>query len=77
MSDIYLITKERLLELLEAEHELGYLNSDGAVQCEFFEYSLNNYISNTLKVPIEQVEAIGYSIEDLALIDLRSFQKFF
>lgn len=76
MSNVYLITEERLLELLEAEHELNYLNSDGAVQCEFFEYSLNNYISNTLKIPIEQVKAIGYGIEDLALIDLKSFQKF-
>ena len=76
MSNVYLITEERLLELLEAEHELNYLNLDGAIQCEFFEYSLNNYISNTLKIPIEQVESVGYGIEDLALIDLRSFQKF-
>lgn len=76
MSDIYLITKERLLELLEAELKLICLERDGVDNWEWYMEGSAEYLSEILNLPIDQIREYDYDFVDAANCDLKSFQKF-
>lgn len=76
MSDIYLITKERLLELLEAELKLSCLEYDGVDNWEWYMASRVNFIAELLDLPTDQIYQLHYDFGDVAYCDLESFQKF-
>lgn len=76
MSDIYLITKERLLELLEAELKLICLERDGVDNWEWYMEGAARYLSEILNLPIDQIREYDYEFVDAANCDLESFQRF-
>ena len=76
MSDIYLITKERLLELLEAELKLICLERDGVDNWTWYMAGSAEYLSEILNLPIDQIREYDYDFVDAANCDLKSFQKF-
>lgn len=76
MSDIYLVTKERLLELLEAELKLICLERDGVDNWEWYMEGAAHYLSEILNLPIDQIREYDYDFVDAANCDLKSFQKF-
>ena len=76
MSDIYLITKERLLELLEAELKLSCLERDGVDNWTWYMEGKYHFLAEVLNLPTEQIYELDYDFVDAANCDLKSFQKF-
>lgn len=76
MSDIYLITKERLLELLEAKLKLNCLERDGVDNWTWYMEGKYHFLAEVLNLPTEQIYELDYDFGDVAYCDLESFQKF-
>lgn len=76
MSNVYLVTEERLLELLEAELKLICLERDGVDNWEWYMEGAACYLSEILNLPIDQIREYDYEFVDAANCSLKSFQKF-
>lgn len=74
---IYLITKKRLLELLEAEAQLICLKRDGVNNWEWYMEGKGHFLAEALNLPIEQIIEMDYDFCDLAQVELNEFQKYF
>ena len=74
---IYLITKKRLLELLEAEANLNCLEQDGVDNWTWYMEGKDCFLANALNLPIEQIREMDYDFCDLAQVELNEFQKYF
>lgn len=76
MSNIYLVTEDKLLNLLEAEHRLNCLERDGVDNWTWYMAGSAEYLSEILNLPIDQIREYDYDFADAANIDLKNFQKY-
>lgn len=76
MSKQYIISEERLMELLIAEAQLDVLEQDGVDDWTWYMESRNAYIADCLGVSQGKVRADALSFEDVAIAELSDFQEF-
>lgn len=76
MSNIYLVTEDKLLDLLESEHRLNCLERDGVDNWTWYMVGSAEYLSEILNLPIDQIREYDYDFADAANIDLKNFQKY-
>lgn len=73
----YIISKERLLELLKAENELNVLEGDGVDNWTWYMEGRRQYLKEGAEmygVNIDDNE--DFDFEDLAELDLQNFEEF-
>lgn len=73
----YIISKERLLELLKAENELNVLEGDGVDNWIWYMEGRRQYLKEGAEmygVNIDDNE--DFDFEDLAELDLQNFEEF-
>ena len=73
---IYLITKERLLDLLIVEAHLNCLEQDGVDNWTWYMEGKDRFLSDALNLPIEQIRELDYDFYDLAQVELNEFQEY-
>lgn len=71
----YVITEERLLELLKAENRLYCLEWDGVDNWSWYMEGRTRYIAEALGVSEEQVEEECLDFEDVARAELADYQE--
>lgn len=76
MSKNYIISEERLMELLIAEAQLNVLEWDGVDNWEWYMESRNAYIADCLEVSQGKVCTDALSFIDVAKAELSDFQEF-
>ena len=72
----YIISKERLLELLKAENELNVLEGDGVDNWRWYMEGRRQYLEEGAEmygVNIDDNE--DFDFEDLAELDLQNFEE--
>lgn len=72
----YIVSKERLLELLKAENELNVLEGDGVDNWTWYMEGRRQYLKEGAEmygVNIEDNE--DFDFEDLAELDLQNFEE--
>lgn len=72
----YIITEERLLELLEAEARFQCLEHDGVDNWEWYMESENQFIADALDISIDEVKERNLDFQDVAEAGLADFEKF-
>ena len=73
----YIVSKERLLELLKAENELNVLEGDGVDNWTWYMEGRRQYLKEGAElygVNIDDNE--DFDFEDLAELDLQNFEEF-
>lgn len=73
----YIVSKERLLELLKAENELNVLEGDGVGNWTWYMEGRRQYLKEGAEmygVNIDDNE--DFDFEDLAELDLQNFEEF-
>lgn len=73
----YIVSKERLLELLKAENELNVLEGDGVDNWTWYMKGRRQYLKEGAEmygVNIDENE--DFDFEDLAELDLQNFEEF-
>ena len=73
----YIVSKERLLELLKAENELNVLEGDGVDNWTWYMEGRRQYLKKGAEmygVNIDDNE--DFDFEDLAELDLQNFEEF-
>lgn len=73
----YIVSKERLLELLKAENELNVLEGDGVDNWTWYMEGRRQYLKESAEmygVNIDDNE--DFDFEDLAELDLQNFEEF-
>lgn len=73
----YIVSKERLLELLKAENELNVLEGDGVDNWTWYMEGRRQYLKEGAEmygVNIDENE--DFDFEDLAELDLQNFEEF-
>ena len=73
----YIVSKERLLELLKAENELNVLEGDGVDNWTWYMEGRRQYLKEGAEmygVNIDDNE--DFDFEDLAELDLQNFEVF-
>lgn len=73
----YIVSKERLLELLKAENELNVLERDGVDNWTWYMEGRRQYLKEGAEmygVNIDDNE--DFDFEDLAELDLQNFEEF-
>ena len=73
----YIVSKERLLELLKAENELNVLEGDGVDNWTWYMEGRRQYLkegAEMYSVNIDDNE--DFDFEDLAELDLQNFEEF-
>lgn len=73
----YIVSKERLLELLKAENELNILERDGVDNWTWYMEGRRQYLKEGAEmygVNIDDNE--DFDFEDLAELDLQNFEEF-
>ena len=73
MSKNYIISEERLLELLEAEARLNCRERDGVDNWWFYMKGRGEYIAEALSIPVEEAEDMDF--EDVARAALEDFME--
>ena len=71
----YVITEERLLELLEAENRLHCLEWDGVDNWSWYMEGHTRYIAEMLGISEEQVKKERLDFEDVARAELSDYQE--
>lgn len=72
----YIVSKERLLELLKAENELNVLEGDGVDNWTWYMEGRRQYLKEGAEmygVNIDENE--DFDFEDLAELDLQNFEE--
>lgn len=72
----YIVSEERLLELLEAEARLNCLEWDGVDNWEWYMESRDRFIADCLEISKEKVIEEDLSFIDVAKAELSNFQEF-
>ena len=73
----YIVSKERLLQLLKAENELNVLEGDGVDNWTWYMEGRRQYLKEGAEmygVNIDDNE--DFDFEDLAELDLQNFEEF-
>ena len=76
MSQAYIISEERLLELLEAEAELTCLNWDGVDNWTWYMESRKRFIAESLCISEDEVRERDLDFIDVAKADLCDFEEY-
>lgn len=76
MSKHYIISEERLLELLEAEATLGCLEWDGVDNWEWYMESRKRFIAESLYISEDHVRENDLDFIDVAKAELADFEQF-
>lgn len=76
MSKSYVVSEERLLELLEAENTLRCLEWDGVDNWTWYMEGRRRYIANALCIGEEEVYERELDFIDVAKVELSDFQEF-
>lgn len=71
----YIITEERLLELLEAENRLYCLEWDGVDNWSWYMESRDRYIAEALGKTEKEVDEECLDFEDVARAELADYQE--
>ena len=72
----YIITEERLLELLEAEATLQCLENDGVDNWEWYMEGRKQFIADALGISTKDVRENDLDFIDVAKAGLADFQEF-
>ena len=72
----YLISEERLLELLEAENTLRCLEWDGVDNWSWYMEGRSRYIADALSISEDKVREDDLDFIDIAKAELADFQQF-
>ena len=75
MSKSYIVSKERLLELLEIEAEMECLSAAGVDNWWGFMDNMQEYIANALCISENEVEERELDFSDVAKAALMEFQE--
>ena len=70
----YIISEERLLELLEAEARLLCLEQDGVDNWTWYMEGRKRFIADALNISEEKVEDNDFDFADVAQADLADFE---
>ena len=76
MSKLYIISEERLLELLEYEAELECLNAAGVDNWWGYCENRDEYIASALGIDVEEVEEKELEFTDVAEAALAEFEEY-
>jgi len=76
MSKKYIISEERLLELLEAENILRCLEWDGVDNWSWYMESRGRYIAEVLQITEAEVRKNDLDFIDVAKAELADYQLF-
>ena len=72
----YIVSEERLLELLEAENTLRCLEWDGVDNWSWYMESRSRYIAEALGISEDKVRERDLDFIDAAKAELADFQQF-
>ena len=72
----YIISEERLLELLEMEARLQCLEWDGVDNWTWYMEGRKRFIADALDISEQEVDERDLDFQDVALHDLGDFEKF-
>ena len=75
MSKTYIISEERLLELLEAENTLCCLEWDGVDNWSWYMESRSRYIADALCISEDKVREDDLDFIDVAKAELADFEQ--
>lgn len=75
MSKSYIVSEERLLELLEAENTLCCLNWDGVDNWSWYMESRERYIAEALQITEAEVRENDLDFIDVAKAELADFKQ--
>jgi hypothetical protein len=76
MSKNYIVSEERLFELLEAEAKLQCLEQDGVDNWEWYMEGRKRFIAEALCISEGEVEDRNLDFEDLVKIDIQSYEEY-
>lgn len=76
MSKSYIVSEERLLELLEAENTLCCLEWDGVDNWTWYMEGRGRYIADALCISEDEVRERNLDFIDVAKAELNDFQEF-
>jgi hypothetical protein len=76
MSKSYIVSEERLLELLEAENTLRCLEWDGVDNWSWYMESRRRFIADALCISEDEVRERDLDFLDVAQAELSDFQEF-
>lgn len=76
MSKSYIVSEERLLDLLEAEHTLRCLEWDGVDNWTWYMEGRSRYIAEALCISKDEVRERDLDFIDIAKAELNDFQEF-
>ena len=76
MDKHYIISEERLLELLEAENTLHCLNWDGVDNWSWYMESRGRYIAEALQITEAEVRENDLDFIDVAKAELAEFPEY-
>ena len=72
----YIISKERLLELLKAENELNVLEGDGVDNWTWYMEGRRQYLKEGAEMyGVNSDDNEDFDFEDLAELDLQNFEE--
>ena len=71
----YIVSEERLLELLENEARLQCLENDGVDNWMWYMEGRKRFIADALCISEEEVEDRDLDFKDLALADIKDFKE--
>ena len=72
----YIVSEERLLELLEAENTLHCLEWDGVDNWSWYMEGRSRYIADALNISEDKVREENLDFIDVAKAELNDFQEF-
>ena len=73
----YIVSKERLLELLKAEDKLNVLEGDGVDNWTWYMEGRRQYLKDGAEIyGVNIDENEDFDFEDLAELDLQNFEEF-
>lgn len=76
MSKQYIVSEERLMELLEAENTLRCLEWDGVDNWTWYMEGRSRYIADALSISEDEVREKNLDFIDIAKAELSDFQEF-
>ena len=77
MSKQYIVSEERLMELLEAENTLRCLEWDGVDNWTWYMEGRSRYIADALSISEDEVREKNLDFIDIAKAELSDFQEFY
>ena len=71
----YILTEEELIELLSASLELNFLEGSGVDNWKWYKEGREEYFSELLGKPIEEVVNYNYNYKDIAKQMLSEYEE--